>query len=330
MFGLPYEDARAFGGYRRFYDGPSQMLKLLNIEAEIRDDFRDKILATRKLLEGGVPVVPILGVVASGDVDCGPFRALTSAAETESFLQSADCPQAVFIKPSRAHGGSGAMAARRAGDRWQLGTDTVSPTAFAEQLWRHHADELIIQPHMKTHKALDEIGGEFGLATIRIMTANTRDGPEIFCCVQKLFGKSGLTDNFLAGRTGNWLSSVDINTGGYGPLFGKADGYAHVFSELPTYPATGAKLATQRLPHLAELRAAVCAAAALYPQSPILGFDVATTTEGVFVLEVNLHASTDLLQAVTRGGIVPMLAPILPRLDAPRDMIRKAQTLLRA
>ena len=137
--------------------------------------------------------------------------------------------------------------------------------------------------YLEMHEELCKIYGGC-VNTIRVMVIN-RDGasPKMMNAYMRIGSVStGLTDNVGYGGV---FCRVDVDTGRFHDAEQAVD---HVIVPCPRHPDTGA-LIEGTVPLWDQVCEAVREIALTVPQLEYLGFDVAVTTRGVQVLEVNKH-----------------------------------------
>lgn len=158
--------------------------------------------------------------------------------------------------------------------------------------------QWIIQPKMYNATIIAKLLPENApLSTFRIMTARLKGNYKALSCV------------FRAGRSGaetdhdSLMFDVDMDTGRIG--FGTTTthwykvGLQHIWTtpwqighEFTMHPDTGVNISGTQIPNAQEMVQLVESAhARLLPGVPIVGWDVALTTDGLVLLEVNLSCN---------------------------------------
>jgi Sugar-transfer associated ATP-grasp len=192
----------------------------------------------------------------------------------------------LFLKPSDAGNGDGAFAAR------------ADEPGLAG---RCHG--MIINKRYRTHAGLQPIGGEYGLSTLRVHTVSTPAGGRVVAVVAKILAKPSLIDNFTMGTKGNLIASVDVDTGRLGKAYGLRTGNRHLVQEIERHPALGTGFEGFQLPDWPDLIRVARQCAEAFPEVPLLGNDIALTTEGPLVIEINTSPGYELPQiALGRGA----------------------------
>jgi hypothetical protein len=191
----------------------------------------------------------------------------------------------LFIKPNDLTGGAGVF------------------TALADEpnLIDRCAD-MIVQKRYRSHDALRPIGGEYGLPTLRVHTVMTPEGGRVVLVIAKILVGPSLIDNFVAGKTGNLLCSVDLATGRLGIAYGTRVGRRLMIQSIERHPVLGTPFAGFQLPDWAELIRVAEKCADAFPELPLLGNDIALTSEGPLVIEVNTSPGYAIPQIVCGRG----------------------------
>ena len=214
---------------------------------------RDKAWATAELMDRGVPVAPVLGLVAlSGDAvpatDRWPVR---RGREALLDLLAESPPSGLVVKPLDGEGGRGVQvfaAASRSGlqhlDGRHWSVDDLVALLQSEPLWK-------VEARLETHPALREIAGPT-LGTLRLTTFRMRDGTiHLTPTGWKIpVGDSGV-DHFSHGD-GQLCAPVEAATGRLGPAR-----YWFRLDVRDRHPHTGRPIAGAVMP-AAVAAAAVC------------------------------------------------------------------------
>lgn len=155
----------------------------------------------------------------------------------------------------------------------------------------------MIQRKLDTHPELRAIGLS-ALLTARISTMLNEQGePEVVTSVMRLPADgSSLVDNI---KSGGLMAPIDLETGLLGPgCVGRGVG------EASHHPASGAAIEGLRVPYLQEAVAlALRAHADAFPDYTLVGWDVAITGEGPYLLEGNGKPCMIVAQRAPRKGL---------------------------
>lgn len=120
-------------------------------------------------------------------------------------------------------------------------------------------------------------------------------GPRIHMATVKLPDGSQEADNFW--REGNTLCAVDIQSGKLGPSVG-------IEKISDNHPLTDNRVAGYAIPDWRQLCDSVLYAASLLPGIETQGWDVALTSKGPILLELNFGGDLNLHQIAHQKGIL--------------------------
>jgi hypothetical protein len=330
LYDLQNRRAASWADYRKLYPQFSRALKLLNGVEGGRGLFRDKVGCTLRALEQGIAVAPIIALARSDGAEGFPFPVAGTPQDLAAILDRPSTPAELFIKPVGGFAGTGAMAPMRREGRWTINGRSLSSMDLAEHVFAEaDAKGTLVQPRLSSHMGLAAIGGDFGLSTIRVNTALTTSGPEIFVAAQKVMGRPGLADNFSGGLTGNMLANVDLASGCITDAFGRSNGDKVLMTRMERHPVTGTALTGFAIPRFDEVKHLALRLATAFPESPLLASDIAITDGGVCLIEVNFHWDTSLPQLMLKRGIAELMRDVLPRLQVDEARRREAAALIR-
>lgn len=191
----------------------------------------------------------------------------------------------LFVKPSDASNGDGTFAA------------LADEPGLAER-----CKGMIVNKRYRTHAAMAPIGGDYGLSTLRVHTVLTPTGGRVVAVIAKILSKPSLVDNFTMGQKGNLIAEVDIETGKLGAAFGVRPGNRFLVEEIERHPTLGTRFRGFQLPDWAELKRVSIQCAEAFPEVPLLGNDIALTSEGPLVIEINTSPGYELPQITLGRG----------------------------
>ena len=260
----------------------------------------DDKLAYENLLRGfGIKGTTTVAIIGGRYPKDRPTR-LESPKAVREFLEKASFP--IFGKPTNSLQSLGS-ARFNSYDKGQ-GRLTMSngKSVGVEELWSeietHFNGAYLFQECVETHTVLKEMCGS-GVPTIRVVTLDRGNGPEIFRVCAKLTGNGNVADNFW--RAGNMLAPVDAATG----VLGKAlTGMGIDGQRLDIHPDTGKQIEGVQLPHWDAIREAAISAATLTKGSLIIGFDIAVSPDGPVIIEANYDPHLIMLQVAHQKGVL--------------------------
>jgi len=143
------------------------------------------------------------------------------------------------------------------------------------------------------------------LGTIRVVTVLEAASGNILVpyAFVKVTVKGNITDNFYHGATGNLLAGIDISNGRIMSAWGMSGSRPGCIAQVQKHPDTGTVLPGFALPEWQRILAAVRHAATKFPELRTLGWDVAVTTKGIYLLEANCNYDPDGPQITLDKGV---------------------------
>jgi hypothetical protein len=326
MLGMYDQQMKRWSESMSYFKDIEPGLRTLNWQGEGRRLTVDKLLTTERFAKTGIPTARLLAVIGR---DCaaypseGLFPMLATVEEVAAALASA--PDRIFVKPATGWRGQGAMGPERRGQRWSVRGETLSDHDLAQRLFLTAPPTgLLLQDRLRSHPDLAPIGGNLGLGCVRMNTALTTTGPEFLFAFAKIMGNEGLVDNFCGGKYGNLAAGVDKTTGALTRVFGRKPGRSYLIESFNTHPITGTALLGFRLPLWSEVVDLAKRTAAAFPESPLVGADIAITEDGPRVIEIQPDWESNISQLTFGAGLRPLLRDIVPRLAAPEHIRQQA------
>jgi hypothetical protein len=169
---------------------------------------------------------------------------------------------------------------------------------FVEEVTRHYSAGYILQRRVSPHPAVRALVGE-RLATVRVMTIFSREGPQILRAAWKIPGGDNFADNFW--RHGNLLATLDLQTG---RVIRVVRGSGLTQKQLTHHPDSNAPLIGIHVPQWQEITALALEAAASLKDVGLIGWDLAATDRGVVIVEPNYTPDFVLPQLADRRGML--------------------------
>ncbi|MFO1184115.1 MAG: sugar-transfer associated ATP-grasp domain-containing protein [Bauldia sp.] len=160
--------------------------------------------------------------------------------------------------------------------------------------------DVLLQHRAANHRDLAGLSSA-ALATTRIVTIwNERDEPEVVEAFYRTStSPSAPVDNFHAGGT---FYPLDIASGtlreGFGPRFAERP------VPLETHPLSGQRMAGRPLPGWSGMSDLALALARVFPDVPIVGWDVGYTPTGPLAVEGNAPPGITPTRQFSTGGLV--------------------------
>ena len=208
---------------------------------------------------------------------------------------------AVFVKPRRGSGGTGAFRVIGEPGRWRArrypGHGDATPGAVAELVAVAHRTDVLVQPLLVSHDGDAPLPDTL---TLRIVTRDVGGGPEIFSVVAEIpFLRADSTVGYAPVRAdGPMLTGEDA---AQSPWLPSRIG--------PRRRATAERWAGRTLPDLTQAEAYAVTAHEAFPSVFAIAWDVALTDAGPVFLEGNTGFAPETPQLVG-GGLLAHLPPL--------------------
>jgi hypothetical protein len=316
MLGMHRQPVTFWTDSMRFRGGLEPVLRALNWRGDGKRLTVDKLMTAERLASAGIPAAPLLAVIgrdAAAHEHGGRFPQWTTVAQIADGL--AGSPDRLFIKPATGWRGDGVMGPERHDGRWVVDGMPSSDRELAERLLKAAPPAgLLVQERLRSHTGLAPIGGALGLGTVRINTALTDGGAELLFALGKIMGSECLVDNFSGGKFGNLLARVDPESGRLTSVWGRKPGQRFLLESVPVHPVTGSPLIGFQLPLWREAVQLAKRVAAVFPEAPLVGVDVAITDDGPLAVEVQSDWDASGAQLSMNEGLRPVLVRTVPRL----------------
>jgi hypothetical protein len=320
------QPARRWPDSLEYFAGLEPVLRMINWQGDGKRLTVDKLITAERLAAAGIPSAPLIAVIgrdAAAHPHGGRFSQWSEVEEIAAALPS--CPASLFVKPATGWRGEDVLGPERHDGAWTVEGRTMSGCELAQHLLRTAPTSgLLLQERVRSHPDLAPVGGELGLGTVRINTALTADGPELFFTFGKIMGSRGLVDNFSGGRFGNLLVRIDAGSGEITHAFGRKPGQRFLMERVTEHPVTRTALIGFRLPQWHAAVALAKRAAAAFPEAPLVGCDVAITADGPLVIEVQSDWDANAAELILGCGLRPVLRDVIPRLRLGDELKKRA------
>lgn len=233
----------------------------------------------------------------AGETPC--FTALDPLAR---FLRR-EIPYPFFVKPVKGNEGTGCLAATHydaVHDRITIGCGrSVGVTEFLRGLVDPTGYGLLLQERLETHRA---VGARCGgaVSSVRMVVLLGDDGPRLFHADWAVPGSHPMISNFAKGAAGNLIGGLDLANGRVTRVVAGVGSDQH---DLDRHPVTGRPLRGFRLPDWDDAVALCLRAATGFPGARWQNWDVALTTRGPVLLELNSAGDLYAAQYITGHGM---------------------------
>lgn len=284
-----------------------------NGETNINDHFNksewavlslDKIIFYTFLEGAGIPYPKVEAILSTNNRF---LKGVPTFSTTESFAEylRSEANYPLFAKPSHGNFGRGSFLL----SKYDQATDSIifsdgsseEVLVFSNSLETKLSGGYIFQQVFNPPSFLEDLCGPRS-STVRIVVVISKDGPKLLSAVWKIPTGNNVIDNFQHGRTGNLVSSVDVNTGEVKRVIGQ--GEDREFIEVTQHPDTAQPLIPLTLPDWPEIEDLCFKAAQIMPGIRLLHFDIALSEAGPLLLEINYRGNMDLHQHASGKGFL--------------------------
>jgi hypothetical protein len=260
----------------------------------------DKLVTAAFLRGLGYPTPEIYGVYHPWRAS-GGARTLPTREALTSFLRGRG-EQALVAKPVTGMWGRHVLAIRR----YDPADDTVvltnqsrlSPEQVADRFdERADPSGTLLQELLEPHPCLRELCGP-RICSVRMVSLVDDAGPRLLSCVWKVATGASMADNYW--EPGNLIAPIEPDTGRVGRPF---TGLGRDIQYVDRHPDTGRPLTGVVLPEWQTAVSLCLDATRCIPGIPMQAWDVALTSRGPVLLEVNVNGGMRLPQLAAGAGL---------------------------
>lgn len=174
----------------------------------------------------------------------------------------------------------------------------MTPDAIADAFdGRRDPGGTVLQELLLPHADVREACGE-RICSVRMVAVVDAPGPRLIATVWKIATGGSMADNYW--EPGNLIASVDPQTGRIGRPF---TGLGRNIQFVETHPDTGRRLTGFELPDWRRAVELCLDAARSVPGIPMQAWDVALTSRGPVLLELNVNGGMRLPQLAAGAGL---------------------------
>lgn len=267
----------------------------------------DKHAMYALLHEADLPIPRIYGVFQHQG---RPFSGAHSF-QTEAALVAAlrgDFPYPFFAKPILGDVGTGTFAVQAYvpeedallftnGERMPVERFVASLNERRKYCLPEHG--FLLQELLYLDPRLEPVCGD-RISSVRAIVLLHDEGPELISATWKVIVGNSMNDNYDGGRTGNLLAAVDEHSGTVQRVI-----HGHGFAQrcFSHHPLSGEPLVGRVLPDWDALKALVLRGASAFPMLRFQHWDIAYSSRGLVILEMNVTGSLDGIQFASGRGL---------------------------
>lgn len=220
--------------------------------------------------------------------------------EVSAFL---DRHEVLILKPVDGSGGGGIQkrAVADISDRKAFYQELIKNRMYLEQVIPQCAEMSRLNP--------DTVN------SIRVMTHNINDDPQLFFCSVRVGNGSKVVDNF---HSGGMSAVVDCETG-----LVTAEAMDKEGIRYECHPRTGTRFEGFQIPCWEQVKEMVKDACRQHPEMTVIGWDVAITEEGPLLIEGNRRPGFDMVQMLVNEGQKYVLEDLTARFLAAHPEMKK-------
>ena len=266
----------------------------------------DKLYFYKRCVECNLPTPEVLAVLNPNGLPMAATNKipeLHNEDDLQGFLKSNNKRTLMFKRTTGSYG-LGMLSVTSDDGR---AYDHTGMELSAKSIWEHcrkWPEIFMVQDHLEPADSLKTLMPGRALGTFRVVTyirkdSNNVDIPYAFV-KYPLVG--AINDNFHHGATGNLLGGIDISSGIFKDAWGRREGRA-VISRVSQHPDTGVAFSGKAIPLWSKIVEIAIHAAQSFKELRTVGWDIAVTNSGIFVLEGNWHYDPDGHQLTEEKGI---------------------------
>ena len=298
-----FDDSRFAGIDRRTVAG-ARRNRDIAVAVNYRHDWygllSNKIASLFYLAAFGLPTIPVVAIYAEAlGIDTPTL--LRNGGDIAAFLRRGEL-YPLFGKPAEGFqslGSAGLVHYSAADDRIEkIDGARIKVDAFVAEIVETYGRGYLFQPLMAPHRDIATLCGA-RLATCRMLTLATEEGPRLHRAVWKIPAGGNAADNYW--RAGNILARIDLATG---TIERAMTGAGLDLQEITHHPDTGASLIGALVPNWEAMKATAVEGARLMREVPMIGWDMASGHDGPIIVEMNQTPDFFLHQLADARGLL--------------------------
>lgn len=248
----------------------------------------------------GIKAPVVIAQTGGAAAAVGVERLVDAAAITTFLEEPAHYP--MFGKPQVGERSHGSLSFERLSEDRRgvhLFNGRVIPVeVLAGEIHETFPDGYLFQRRLVPDETVQAMCGE-RVATVRVYTLAGASGPKVFRTVWKIPARGNMADNYW--RSGNILAAIDRDIG---KTWRAVSGAGFERVEIDRHPDSGMALVGLAVPQLADIERSALAAAHLFSDIRLIGWDIAATRDGPVVIEGNFAPDFGIVQIAESRGVL--------------------------
>ena len=278
----------------------------IEINSSNTDLMEDKICFFERCVECDLPTPQVLAVLnpngfpMSGKKEIPELR---NEDDLQIFIENNN-EQTLIFKRTTGSYGLGMLSVTSDGGQTY---DHTGKVLSAKSIWEHckaWPEIFMVQKHLEQNESLKGLMPGRALGTFRVVTYLRKDSKtvDIAYALAKCPVVGAINDNFHHGATGNLLCGIDIKDGKFKDAWGKKQGQT-VVSRVLQHPDTGVVFSGKDVPFWSSIIEVAVRAAQSFKEVRTVGWDIAVTNAGIYILEGNWSYDPDGRQLTENRGM---------------------------
>lgn len=278
----------------------------IEINSSNTDLMEDKVCFFRRCVECNLPTPQVLALLNPNGLpmaDTRGIRELCNEDDLQEFLIRNDKRTLIFKRTTGSYGLGMLSVTSDSGQAY----DHTGKTLSAKAIWEHckaWPEIFMVQDHLEVDESLRSIMPGRALGTFRVVTYLHKDSKtvDIVYALAKCPIVGAINDNFHHGATGNLLCGIDIHNGKFKDAWGRRQGQI-VVSRVLQHPDTGSVFSGMDVPFWSNILEVAVRAAQSFTELRTVGWDIAVTNSGIFIIEGNWSYDPDGRQLTEGRGM---------------------------